>query len=113
MFMGCQNLKRLDLSSVNTKNVITMEKMFSDCISLETINLISFDTQNVTNMFCMFSQCEKLEILDLSNFSFDKLVPYGKHLIVNCTSLKNIILNKKAYKKDSFLTDRVISLNFI
>ena len=113
MFMGCKNLKRLDLSSVNTKNVITMEKMFSDCISLETINLISFDTQNVTNMFCMFAQCEKLEILDLSNFSFDKLIPYGKHLIVNCESLKNIILNKKNYKKDSFLTDRVISIKFI
>ena len=64
-------------------------------------------------MFCMFAQCEKLEILDLSNFSFDKLIPYGKHLIVNCESLKNIILNKKNYKKDSFLTDRVISIKFI
>ena len=61
----------------------------------------------------MFAQCEKLEILDLSNFTFDNLEPSGKHLIINCKNLKNIILNKTTYKKGSFLSDKAISITLI
>ena len=50
MFSGCESLKKLNLSNLNTKNVIDMSSMFKGCKSLEELNLSNLDTQNVKNM---------------------------------------------------------------
>ena len=43
MFDGCENVKDVDLSSFNTKNLESMKFMFSSCSNLENINLSNFD----------------------------------------------------------------------
>ena len=71
MLIGCDSLKKIDLSNFNTHNVINMSYMFSWCNSLTNINLSNFNTQNVTYMSGMFSGCNSLTNIDDSlNFKF-------------------------------------------
>ena len=56
MFLGCTNLKKLDLSS--------------------------FDTRNVTNMIGMFSNCRNLMGLDLSFLTLKKWLIWWEYLVI-------------------------------
>ena len=47
----------LDVSKMKTDNVKTMRDMFFGCKSLRKINLNNFNTKNVTSMQGMFSCC--------------------------------------------------------
>ena len=69
LFYGCENIKSINLSNFNTKNVINMSSIFFGCSSLTKINLTNFNTQNVVNMNHMFCKCSSLEELDLSYFN--------------------------------------------
>ena len=42
MFSGCESLKKLNLSNLNTKNVTDMSNMFDSCKSLKNLNLSHF-----------------------------------------------------------------------
>ena len=79
MFSNCLYLKGLDLSSFDTKNVISMDYMFSKCKNLNCLDLSSFDTKNVISMEGMFYLCYDLEYLNLSSFNIE-----------NAINLKNI-----------------------
>ena len=43
MFSGCSNLKELDLSNFNTKNIESMPKMFYGCSSLKSLDVSKFE----------------------------------------------------------------------
>ena len=45
MFTGCYSLRCLDLSNLNTQNVIDMSKMFSFCSSLNHLDISNIKTQ--------------------------------------------------------------------
>ena len=68
MFLGCESLLKLDLSSFDTSQVESMNGMFQQCFSLREMDLSSFDTSEVTNMMYMFSECENLRELSLRHF---------------------------------------------
>lgn len=73
MFLGCESLIRLDLSSFETGLVESMNAMFRQCYSLREVDLSSFDTSNVTEMMLMFSECENLRKLPLAHFDTSKV----------------------------------------
>uniref|UniRef100_UPI003FF0A48F BspA family leucine-rich repeat surface protein n=1 Tax=Prevotella sp. TaxID=59823 RepID=UPI003FF0A48F len=60
MFIACEYLTELNLSSFDTRNVTNMGYMFYTCYKLNTLNLSNFDTQNVTDMSSMFYDCNSL-----------------------------------------------------
>ncbi|MFK4889886.1 bacterial Ig-like domain-containing protein [Lactococcus petauri] len=63
-------LTRVDLSSLDTNAVTTMEHMFSGAISLLSLDVSGFVTDNVTNMEDMFSYTHNLsEIKGLNAFN--------------------------------------------
>ncbi len=63
-------LTSVDLSSLDTSAVTTMEHMFSGAISLSSLDVSGFVTDNVTNMEDMFSYTYKLnEIKGLDAFN--------------------------------------------
>lgn len=66
MFRGCK-AQSIDLSELNTSNVIDMMGMFMNC-KAKTINFGNIDTSNVTNMNSMFHGCEA-QSLNLSMFN--------------------------------------------
>jgi surface protein len=47
-----------------------MESMFFGCTDLKNLDLSNFDTKNVTNMSGMFEECTELKNLNLGNFVF-------------------------------------------
>lgn len=63
-FSGFENVTTITgLENINTKNVTSMENMFLRCERLTSLDLSSFDTRNVQNMDAMFSCCYNLETI--------------------------------------------------
>ena len=89
MFAWCDSLSQLNIASLDTKNVTDMSSMFSGCCSLKQLDLASFDTQNVTNMSNMFSVCESLKQLDLSMFDTRNVTDMS-YMFEYCASLCQI-----------------------
>jgi len=50
-----------------------MAGMFIRCDALETLDISSFNTGNVTDMGSMFTSCAVLKTLDISHFDFSKV----------------------------------------
>ena len=50
----------LDLSSFDTKEVLTFEAMFDNCHKLERLDLSNFNTRKSEDDFAMFHGCESL-----------------------------------------------------
>ena len=63
----------LDLSVLDTCNVIDMASMFSSCRKLKELNLSNFKSHNIENITEMFADCHELSKVDLSNFDATKL----------------------------------------
>ncbi|MBP7186982.1 MAG: BspA family leucine-rich repeat surface protein [Ruminococcus sp.] len=103
MFFGCKHLRSVDLSSFDTSKVEDMEQMFAECYRLESLDLSSFDTSNVSTMFEMFFQCCSLKSLDLSNFNTSK-VSTMSNMFGQCESLDSLDLS-------SFDTSNVERMN--
>ena len=68
MFEGCAKLTELDLSSFDTSAVTNMRWMFSSCSGLTSLNVSNFNTSACTNMSEMFRNCSGLTELNVSNF---------------------------------------------
>ena len=97
-------IKSIDLSYFNSKNVISMQKMFNGCKNLIKIKFpSSFDTNNVTDMSGMFQMCENLKEIDLSCFN-TKNVKNMSVMFQGCTNISKIILS-------SFNTQNVENMN--
>ena len=68
MFSYCRKLTSLDLTNFDTSKVTKMSGMFRECRSLTSLNVSKFDTSQVTNMSSMFKNCSSLISLDVSDF---------------------------------------------
>ena len=105
MFDWCSSLKSIDLSNLNTENVLSMESMFRE-YNLESLNLSNFNTKNVENMGGMFSQCTNLISLDISSFNTQNVI-YLNSMFSYCEkitslNLSNFNLGKAIYINDMF-----------
>ena len=102
MFSLCNNLKKIDLSSLNTNKVENMDSMFFKCINLEFIKIKNLGNKK-TKFDNIFSYCDKLKILDLT--SYDKSSNFGTKFILNHIDIDKLetIRVKKQAKKTFFL----------
>ena len=89
MFWGCTNLKEIDLTNFDTKDVTDMNRMFSGCQSLVELDLTSLDTSKVTDMNETFGYCKNLETLNISNLKTD-LVKKMTYMFAGCVKLKTL-----------------------
>lgn len=85
-------LKTLDLSSLNTSQVTSMNEAFYGCDKLEEINLTNVNTSNVTNMSNMFNGCKKFTSLDVSSFNTSNVTSMSK-MFVHCNALTSLDLS--------------------
>ena len=92
MFCNCSNIKSIDLSSLDSKNITNMGYMFYKCYNLENIDIGSFNTTNVTNMAYMFYECNNLKKLDLSSFNTNQ-VSFMEGMFAFCKHLESVILS--------------------
>ena len=92
MFYNCTNLIDINISKLDTEDVISMKNMFYNCMNLTNIDLHSFDTKNVVNISGMFQGCEKLEKLNITNFNTHNVVDMS-NLFRGCNNLIEIDLS--------------------
>ena len=115
-FDSCTKLESLDLSKVETTQLVNMSSIFKNCISLKSLNLESFDTSNVQNFDCMFKGCSSLPILNLSGFRTFKGITIN-NMFNSCSSLKSLDISNFNTNTMSDYGDNVFtgcsSLNFI
>ena len=99
MFYGTQ-MKELDLTCLDTSNVISMNEMFAGS-TVEKLDLRSFDTSNVTDMNYMFSRSQATT-LNLSSFDTS-----------NVTTMRYMFSDSKATSLDlsSFDTSNVTDMS--
>ena len=69
----CDSVESIDLSKINTMNLLYVEGMFLGCVSLTSINFWNFTTRKITTMRYIFAGCQKLSSIDLSNFKTNDL----------------------------------------
>ena len=70
LFYKCFNIINIDLSHLDTSEVITMEGSYESCINLEEINLENINTEKLENLYGTFCACEKLkEIKGIENLN--------------------------------------------
>lgn len=88
MFRGT-SLQNIDLSNLDTSNVVYMQYMFFNCLALTDINFSNFNTSKVTSMDSMFQACSKLSKIDLSNFDTSS-VESMMRMFLGCSSLTEL-----------------------
>ena len=104
MFMYCQELRSLNLSSFNTSNVTNMGSMFFNCYNLtEIIGIENFNTSSVTDMSGMFSGCSGLTALDVTSFNTSSVTDMSD-MFFNCENLTTLDFT-------NFITSNVINMH--
>lgn len=68
MFSDARRITTLDLSGFNTNNVINVDAMFSGMEELTSLNLSGWQNSKITSMEEMFNDLKKLTSLNLTNF---------------------------------------------
>ena len=107
MFEDCKSLEKINLADIDTSNVLSMAGMFYECSNLKEVDVSSFDTSQVKTMNRMFYLCDNLERLDLSNFNTSKVTGLGlQWIFAGCSKLKEVDVS-------SFDTSQVKSLSFM
>lgn len=85
MFHGCSKLENIAISGLNTGKVRNMSQMFSSCGATK-LDLKSLDTSSVETMDSMFYSCTNLKSLDLQNFDTSKVTNMD-HMFCLTTSM--------------------------
>lgn len=89
MFRDCVNLTELDLSGLDTSNVIQMCNMFYNCTSLTEVDLRGLDISSVTDMDYMFYNCSNLTEIDLRGLDISN-VTRMEGMFKNCENLVTV-----------------------
>lgn len=77
MFNSCEQLQSLDVTHFDTSNVTNMAYMFALCVELLQLDVTHFDTSKVTNMNSMFASCKSLSTLDVTGFDTSKVTDFS------------------------------------
>ena len=118
MFNGCESLKSIDVSGLNTSEVTDASYMFNDCKSLETFTtrdssdntVFSFDDSLETVAY-MFNNCNALTGLDLRGFGACTGLTSINHWFCNCLHLDYIDLSN--FATDESLGNIYYSFNHV
>ena len=118
MFVECENLTSLDLSSFNTQKVMSMRMMFAGCEKLTNLYISSFNTENVIEMWSMFEDCKKIQSIDVSSFNTSN-VKDMRYMFADCDLLNevdisnfntcNVINMRNMFAGDDMLTTIYVS----
>ena len=107
LFYRCYNLEAITFGdNFNTSKVTDMSHLFEDCDSLTSIDLSKFNTKSVTTMIYMFSYCNKLTEINLKTFNTEKVITI-EGLFSRCTGLETITFG------DNFNTGKVTDMSYL
>ena len=85
-----RSLKKIDLTSCNSRTVTNFSYMFAYCYGVqEIIGIDSIQTLNAINLNRMFTNCESLTSLDLSRWKVSNVM-YMQEMFDGCKSLTDL-----------------------
>lgn len=76
MFRDNYNLEKVNVRSLNTKNVKNMDYMFFGCQELRKLELINFEISNLTDAYYIFGE-DHIDYSYIRNFSLKH--PYNEY----------------------------------
>ena len=85
MFFGCRYLTGVNLTGLNTGNVVDMEGMFEQS-AITKIDLSKLDLSNVKNAAMMFRDCDNLQAIKC-NIEAIKAIPVKRQIVYRCDKL--------------------------
>lgn len=103
--IAIDEIKTINVSGWNTRNVEEMQQMFIGRNALTSLDLSSFNTEKVTNMESMFNYCRRLTYLDISGFDFSNVtnsnnmfreIPADCLIYVKDQTAKNFVLGVRS-----------------
>lgn len=97
MFMNCQSLKNIDLTSFNTSFVANFNSMFEGCSSLTSLDLSSFDTSKNIPTWLLIA-------------GVNPLYKYMNNMFMGCVNLKELNLGFN-FDVEKFYRSSGVSLN--
>ena len=68
MFSCLSSIESLDLRCLNTDKLENMRYVFGFCYKLKNLDISTWDTSKVTNMQGVFAYCRSMEVIDVSFF---------------------------------------------
>ena len=96
-----QNLIKVDLSHLNTKNLIYMENMFDMCRDLLFVDFSNFFGENVISTKGLFYYCYSIRSIDMSSFK-PKQLQTVDYMFEWCKNLKELKIKFNVEKVESF-----------
>ncbi len=87
MFACCEEMYEIYFGDFDTSNVKNMSGMFGWCHTLSELDLSHFNTQNVTDMSGMFEYCNSLEKVDVSSFDTGNVTNMSRMFVCPLTEI--------------------------
>jgi len=101
MFMNCQELRELDLSSFNVNKVVSFQAMFDKCYKIKKISLAGWDTSNGIAFGNMFRDCSELEEIK-GVIDINKAGGALSNMFYGCNKLKQIKIKATPTQQKKF-----------
>ena len=92
MFSNCYNLFDLDLINWNVGSGIKFDFMFKKCKNLKYIRLKGWNPKKAENLWGMFYECKSVRRLDLSDWDVRNVTTIGE-MFCGCESLRDLDLS--------------------
>ena len=93
MFRDCTGIENLDLTYFNTSTIKTnMQNLFVGCTNLKTVNINNFDMIQIKTVASMFNGCTSLEKIDMSGWKNTNNITTAAFMFKNCINLKEVYL---------------------
>ena len=92
-FHGCINLNKIDVSRWDVSKVKYMSSIFDSCKSLKELDISRWNVSNVVNTEYMFNKCESLVKLDVSKWDVSEVASMI-NMFDSCKSLKELDISK-------------------
>ena len=102
-FRNCVSLNSIQFPNNYRFPLNSMKFIFSNCKSLISINLLSLNTASVSSMDSIFDECSSLVSIDLSSFNTAQVTEIN-NMFKGCTNLVSIDLS-------SFNTEKVSNMD--
>ena len=93
MFLNCENLIEVNLSSLNINKPKSIVRTFSGCKSLTSINLPKIDMSKTKNISGLFKGCSSLISINLEKLDTSKVEDISE-MFSGCSSLTSIDFSK-------------------
>ena len=102
MFKGCKSLKTVDISKLDTSNVVNVSGMFG-ASNIKTVNMSGLNLSKVKELSYVFRDCTNLESVDMSNLNAPNVEKVA-YMFEGCKKLKKVNMSGANFSKVTDIT---------